>query len=130
MEEIGLLDYSLLLAIEAVGTPDQPVSDSNEGKFPLTNPSLNDSSYIDLADASRDALNRHRFYSTCGRYVYHIAIIDYLTEFNLTKKFESLYKVNIKNNKAEHVSAVNPNLYASRFVNFMSKEVIVNEDLK
>ena len=76
-----------------------------------------------------DSLNRHRFPSTCGRYIYHIAIIDYLTEFNLGKKAESYLKVVVFNNREILVSAVNPLLYAERFMKFMSKEVIINEDL-
>jgi hypothetical protein len=56
-------------------------------------------------------LNRHRYYSTCGNYVYHIAIIDLLTEFNFMKWIESFYKVTIKNNKEVLVSAVRPELY-------------------
>ena len=42
---------------------------------------------------------------------------------------ESFYKVSIKNNKEEHVSCVNPDLYGYRFFNFISKEVIINEKI-
>ena len=72
-------------------------------------------------------MNRHRFFSTCGNYVYHIAIIDYLTKFNWAKKGESFYKVTIKGNKAKLVSCVEPGLYGRRFINFMKDSVIVNE---
>ena len=74
------------------------------------------------------AQNRHRFFSTCGNYVYHIAIIDFLTQFNIHKRLESFYKVVIKNQKAENVSCVNSELYGNRFLEFMNKEVFINED--
>ena len=52
--------------------------------------------------------DRHRFKSACGKYVYHIGIIDYLTEFTWPKKMESFYKINFKNVKEYNLSAVNP----------------------
>jgi len=70
---------------------------------------------------------RHRFHSACGRYIYHIGIIDYLTEWGLPKKIEAFYKVTIMSNKEELISAVNPDLYARRFIEFMKQEVILNE---
>ena len=66
----------------------------------------------------------------CGKYVYHIAIIDYLTEFNLLKVIESFYKTSILANQKEHVSCVHPVLYGNRFRTFMKREVIVNEEKK
>jgi len=36
---------------------------------------------------------RHKFTSACGRYIYHVAIIDYLTEFNIQKRLESFFKI-------------------------------------
>lgn len=41
---------------------------------------------------------------------------------------ESFWKVTIKNNKEILVSAVRPEVYGKRFINFMDKEVFVNED--
>lgn len=81
-------------------------------------------------DRKRNALDRHRYFSTCGRYIYHISIIDYLTQFNTSKKIESFFKVTVKNNNEYLVSAVNPDLYGHRFEKFMQEEVIINEELK
>ena len=75
-------------------------------------------------------MNRHRFFSTCGNYVYHIAIIDYLTEFTFQKQGESFWKTTMKNNKQELVSAIHPTPYGNRFIEFMNKEVIINEESK
>jgi hypothetical protein len=38
---------------------------------------------------------RHKFTSKCGRFIYHVAIIDYLTEFNWDKKVERFFKTTI-----------------------------------
>ena len=40
----------------------------------------------------KDARRRHKFYSSCNRYTYHVSIIDYLTDFNLNKQIESKFK--------------------------------------
>ena len=76
------------------------------------------------------AKKRHQFHSTCGRYVYHIAIIDYLTRFNFQKRLESWYKVQWKNQDRNKVSCVEPILYGNRFIKFMSQHVIVNDDMR
>ena len=109
LKSLGLLDYSLLLAVEKLKDKEEKiVMNHNKG-------------------CSR---NRHRFVSTCGNYVYHLAVIDMLTRFNLNKRMESYYKVHIKNNKEELVSCVNPDLYSRRFYKFLSKDVIINEDVE
>ena len=36
--------------------------------------------------------SRHKFLSTCGRFIYHIGIIDYLQDFNFDKKLENFLK--------------------------------------
>ena len=41
---------------------------------------------------SRFVGSRHKFLSTCGRYIYHIGIIDYLQDFNFDKKGENFLK--------------------------------------
>lgn len=102
LQRLRLLDYSLLFAVESLDDP---------------------------ASAKKLAVDkdRHRYISTCGRYCYHISIIDYLTQFDFAKKIESFYKTTIKGANPRLVSAVNPDLYAERFIKFMTDEVIVNE---
>jgi hypothetical protein len=56
------MDFSLLFAVERIADQKQ----SNE-------------EYLNESMEILEARNRHRFFSTCGNYVYHIAIIDYLT---------------------------------------------------
>ena len=73
------------------------------------------------------AEDRHKFYSKCGKYIYHISIIDYLTDFNFSKKFEHFFKVYVKRKDKLNISAVNPKRYSERFINFINREVIINE---
>jgi hypothetical protein len=68
---LRLLDYSLLLAVETLDDKEE-------------------------ASKNLDGIDRHRYLSTCGRYCYHISIIDYLTQFDFAKRVESFYKTTIK----------------------------------
>ena len=90
------MDYSLLLAIERI-LPDSKVTSS-----------------------------RHMYYSRCGKYVYHLAIIDYLQTFDMSKKFESGFKQHVLFRPMELISAVEPILYGQRFIKFMKNEVILD----
>ena len=68
--------------------------------------------------------------SDCGNYVYHIAIIDYLTDYNMQKWFELQWKHYGLNNKKEVISVAHPNMYGNRFIKFLNSQVIVNEKLQ
>lgn len=71
---------------------------------------------------------RHRFTSKCGKYIYHMAIIDYLCKYDIDKKGENWFKSSCRKTKhAELISAVPPENYAKRFKHFMNREVIINE---
>ena len=63
--------------------------------------------------------NRHKYISENGRYIYHIAIIDYLQAYNLEKKAENWVKVWLYQRNEPLISAVNPTLYKKRFFKFM-----------
>ena len=71
--------------------------------------------------------NRHKYISENGRFIYHIAIIDYLQEYNLEKKAENFIKVNFYQRDENKISATNPLLYMKRFYQFMKEEVIINQ---
>jgi len=49
----------------------------------------------------------------------HLAIIDYLQEWNLNKKVERFSKVFILGKNGDGLSAIDPVVYARRFKNFM-----------
>ena len=67
--------------------------------------------------------NRRVCLSSCGKFIYHICLIDYLQSFNLTKRGEIFYKTVFKQAKRSSLSAIDPDRYASRFVNFMKTKV-------
>ena len=60
-----------------------------------------------------------------GMYLYHIAIIDYLQEYNWSKKVEHLFKSQLTNGNL--ISAVPAKQYGRRFFEFMQKNVIANQ---
>lgn len=67
--------------------------------------------------------------SYSGEYIYHLAIIDYLQEYNLDKKGEHFAKTIFRGRGAE-ISAVPPDRYVKRFVEFMRNEVIIDDKRK
>lgn len=87
--------------------------------------------YLDFLDPHVKKFNeqglktRHRFISKCGKYIYHLGIIDYLQAYDTGKWAENFFKVWIKQADGNLISAVHPDLYATRFYRFMRKEVII-----
>jgi hypothetical protein len=70
---------------------------------------------------------RHKFISSCGNFIYHLGIIDYLQEFNMDKIAENKFKT-FSNWKTGHlISAINAIDYQKRFVDFMREEVIIEQ---
>ena len=51
--------------------------------------------------------------------IYHVAIIDYLQSWTFNKKMERLLKTQVKGKDGGQLSAIEPNLYATRFKLFM-----------
>jgi hypothetical protein len=61
--------------------------------------------------------------------VYHIAIIDYLQAFNFEKWAESRFKIWILRRNPYLISAIEPEIYANRFIRFMNTEVFIDSNL-
>ena len=57
-----------------------------------------------------------------GMYLYHLGIIDYLQEYNIVKTLENFGKGLISDKTK--ISAVPANDYATRFFDFMKRNVI------
>ena len=70
---------------------------------------------------SLSLLEKHKFEE--GTRTYHISIIDYLQEWNLNKKAERFVKTQWLRKDPDWISAVEPNLYAQRFKEFMTEVV-------
>jgi hypothetical protein len=58
-----------------------------------------------------------------GNRVYHIAIIDYLQEWNFNKKAERFFKTTFLQKNGRLLSSIEPNEYARRFQHFMELNV-------
>jgi hypothetical protein len=74
--------------------------------------------------------SRHRYYSSCGNYIYHVSLIDYLQAFNFDKWTESKFKIYILRRPEELISAVDPEKYADRFLKFIKTEVLIDSILE
>ena len=75
---------------------------------------------------SRFEGSRHKFLSKCGRFIYHIGIIDYLQDFNMDKKLENFAKYTVLRH-GSGISAVPPPQYAERFLRFMRDYVVIDQ---
>ena len=95
LEEHNLMDYSLLLAIE---------SKYRINKKPPSN-------------------LRNQIFSNDLSKCYHIGVIDFLQNYNLTKKVERCFKQIIAEDKIKSVAAAPPQLYAKRFRDFIKENV-------
>ena len=91
LRRLGLMDYSLLLCVER-SNPE------NKNKLSVT--SLN----------SKSLAKKHRFIT--DKYIYHVAIIDYLQEWNLSKKGERFIKTTFLMKDKVGLSAIEPNQYS------------------
>lgn len=147
-----IMDYSLLLAIENnqlyTGKSNDRTSASSSQLPSVTSedtpklgqkfsgmPQKDSRSRLGSSKSDQDYLRnryteffqstRHRFMSYSGEYIYHIAIIDYLQEFNWDKKSEHFAKSIFRGRGAE-ISAVPPVRYMKRYVEFMRNEVIIS----
>lgn len=132
----NIMDYSLLLAIEENPHYRKHASTVRKlSKASSDNPRVKSGTIT--SDGSSDLINgddvpphqrfktsRHMFLSSNLQYIYHLSIIDYLQDYNLDKKFENFAKTILRGRKAE-ISAVNPNRYAKRYIEFMENEVII-----
>jgi len=65
--------------------------------------------------------------STCGNYIYHISIIDYLQKYDIFKKIERLHKQFIKGAKGSEISSIDANSYKTRFMKFMVDKILSHE---
>ena len=97
------MDYSILLGIEVKGADYGEFRESNFGY-----------------DSQR---NKKLINSSCGKYIYHVCIIDYIQTFNYVKKGEIILKTVFKNAKSSELSSMRPDKYADRFVKFMKETI-------
>ena len=81
--------------------------------------------YLSSLGVSDDQFNRHMFLSSCGKWIYHISIIDYLQKWNATKRQESFAKKWFLGKDPKKISATEPNFYAKRFLSFAKRNILI-----
>ena len=112
----GIMDQSLLLGVEP------------NTRFELVD-TLLPGIYDKTPEEEEFFRNRHRFMSADRKFIYHIAIIDYLQHYNIGKWFEYTTKGIINGSFNADYSCWPPKRYQRRFLNFMKEEVIVDDAL-
>lgn len=65
----------------------------------------------------------HKYKSQCGKYIYHISVIDYLQDFSFKKKAEIKLKQVFQHADPEMLSAMPSDKYQERFYKFMKERV-------
>ena len=124
---LGFMDYSLLVGIETlrgdntgletdkvhqIGAPRTPTRDKKSTSDELlTMQFLEDVSAADgVMDVGERMSLKHCFHS--GNRVYHISLIDFLQEWNFSKKGERFMKTVLLGKDGPTLSAIEPNQYA------------------
>lgn len=136
MQTYNLMDYSLLMCIQE--NPDyvsvlREFRDQSRSLDMSRGTHSSETRKISVASSSPEMAtikqrfhgDRHKFLSKCGRYIYHIGIIDYLQDYNFDKKVENFAKFTLLRN-GPGISAVPPPMYGDRFLRFMRDNVIVD----
>ena len=70
--------------------------------------------------------NKRKILSKCGKFIYHIYIIDYLQPFRVNKRAEIMLRRTFQNAKASDISAMPPTKYAERFLHFFKNDVLID----
>jgi len=141
LREHNIMDYSVLLGIyylklefqgKSEDIIEEEVKDGYDDHCTIHSHSAN-SSHIshlsDIATISRELGGiRARLIDSPG--VYYIGIIDTLQEYNWKKRFETWAKTLIQRKDGRGISAVPPDLYQQRFINYMSHVLISQKQYK
>ena len=109
------MDYSLLIGLHELGPISEAItSTSLHSRSPFTN---DDGGYQATFADNRPAPE-----------IYYLGIIDILTPYSLYKRLEHAFKSLVLPRDA--ISAVNPSVYARRFLKFMNRHILrdVNSD--
>ena len=76
-------------------------------------------------------ISPYRVESACGKYIYHLGIIDYLQKYDGWKKAERAVKIlkvklGKENLSSDDISCIDPKRYRERFLQSMSRVVFRN----
>ena len=109
------MDYSLLLVIENIpGSHSLSCNEVTRGRIKVENTFL-------------DTSNCHPPIA-CSQ-VYHIAVIDYLQDYNFDKKVENFVLTKVLR-RSNDISDIPSDKYQKRFYNFMQEQVFKKKFVK
>ena len=80
-----------------------------------------------MSSQSSESDNR-KVYSKCGKYIYHICIIDYLQTYNMHKKLEKFAKRVFLFAKGNELSTNPPDFYCKRFQDFVKEKILLTQN--
>jgi len=99
-----IMDYSLLLII--ANNPNERMTQEENKAF----------------NTSKENVRYHYriFTSSNGKYIFCLGIIDCLQLFDISKFLENKYKRLLHGKEIKNISAVDPVLYSTRMIDFLS----------
>ena len=118
LKKNNLMDYSLLLAVESQDKVLESLNELGESRRSIT---LADGEVVD--DHVGELIAKAHCYTT-DKKIFHIAIIDYLQGWTMSKRFERFSKMTFMGQDGATMSPINPNSYACRFMNFMETNML------
>lgn len=76
---------------------------------------------VQITDAEFAKLreDNHRYQDNCK--IFHMAVIDYLQEYNWLKKCERFFVPIVTSGSKETISVAKPHFYGTRFYNFLDR---------
>ena len=118
LKKNNLMDYSLLLAVERKEKIVESLNELGESRKTIT---LSKGEVVD--DHVGELISKAHCYTT-DKKIFHLAIIDYLQGWTVSKRFERFSKMTFLGQDGATMSPINPNSYASRFMNFMETNML------
>ena len=80
---------------------------------------------LGVYDVGELMTKQHSF--THGNRIYHMAVIDFLQEWNLQKRGERFIKTTLMGKNPDNLSAIEPQRYGERFRAFCENSVFVEK---
>jgi hypothetical protein len=114
LRELDIMDYSLLLGVAKTNR------NTTENDTSTLSPDL-DTRGLPISSSYWSSTNGGLL-SSNGDEIYYISVIDILQEFDFTKRMENKFKS--LRRKEKLISAVNASLYAKRFYEYITKQVL------
>lgn len=126
LEKLNIMDYSLLLGISYLNLSEEEVAERCQRISMIVHQNVPGAHKNTLLDADGGI----RAVDSNGEeleMIYYIGIIDCLTNYNTLKKLETFFRT--LRYKRESISAIPPYEYGSRFLKFITQNIISEGDV-